>query len=209
MGLSRFSEKRFHKDMDNRFGVVSAVTEGDLTAGRIGARVRAIREENGWTVTEFALRVGIAPAVVTDVEEGLRLPTIAILYRLASALEVAPGELLPSPLERPRVDIHLPIVDGARSSTAQIIGGGPGNPTQTYLFDLRAGEGDGGFGSHPGEELLVVVEGEVVCSVLGRPDTIVRAGESHIIETHIPHGVRAADSGPARFLLVCTDACQH
>jgi transcriptional regulator with XRE-family HTH domain len=194
--------------MENRFGVESAVTEGDITAARIGARVRAIREAGGWTVVEYALRVGLAPSVVTDVEDGLRLPTIEILYRLARALDVAPGELLPSPLERPRVDVHLPIMDGAESTTAQVIGGGPGNPTQTYLFDMRAGESDGGFGSHPGEELLVVVEGEVVVSMLDRDDVTVTAGQSFVIETHIPHGVAASLTEPARFLLVCTDACR-
>jgi transcriptional regulator with XRE-family HTH domain len=194
--------------MTNRFGVESAVTEGDITAARIGARVRAIREDHGWTVAEFGLRVGLAPVVVTDVEDGFRLPTIEILYRLANALDVAPGELLPSPLEKPRVDVHLPIMDGADSTTAQVIGGGPGNPTQTYLFDMRAGESDGGFGSHPGEELLVVVEGEVVVSTLDRPDVLVTAGQSFVIETRLPHGVAASPAGPARFLLVCTDACQ-
>jgi transcriptional regulator with XRE-family HTH domain len=193
--------------MTRPFGVESAVTEGDITAGRIGARVRAVREDHGWTVAAFALRVGLAPAVVTDVEEGFRLPTIEILYRLASALEVAPGEILPSPLEKPRVDVHLPIMDGAGSTTAQVIGGGPGNPTQTYLFDMRAGENDGGFGSHPGEELLVVVEGVVVASMLDRADVVVTAGQSFVVETHVPHGIAAALSGPARFLLVCTDAC--
>lgn len=185
------------------------MTEGDITAARIGARVAELRNARGSSVDEFALRVGVAPAVVRDVERGRRLPTIELLYRVAAALEVAPGELLPSPLDRPRVDVHLPVMDGPDSTTAQVIGGGPGNPTQTYLFDLRPGEADGGFGSHRGEELLVVVEGEVVASALGRPDELVRAGGSKVIDTALPHAVRASDAGPARFLLVCTDACDH
>ena len=125
------------------------MTEGDITAARIGARVTALREQRGRSVAEFALRVGVAPAVVLDIEHGLRLPAIELLYRFAAGLDVAPGELLPSPLDRPRVDVHLPVVDGPDSTTAQVIGGGPGNPTQTYLFDLRAGEGDGGAPGRP------------------------------------------------------------
>jgi transcriptional regulator with XRE-family HTH domain len=193
--------------MTNRLGVRPAVTAGDVTAGRIGARVRTIREEHGWTVQDLAHRVGLAPVVVVDVEDGFRLPTIAILYRLAKSLDVAPGELLPSPLDRPRVDVHLPIMDGPESSTAQVIGGGPGNPTQTYLYDMLAGESDGGFGAHRGEELLVAVEGEVVVSTLGRPDVLVTAGQSFVVETHLPHAIAVSPAGPARFLLVCTDAC--
>jgi transcriptional regulator with XRE-family HTH domain len=178
----------------------------DLTAMRIGTSVRTVRERAGWSTGAFALRVGIAQEVVSDIEDGARLPTIELLYRLAVALEVPPGDLLPAPDEHPRIDVHLPVTDWPDSPAAQVIGGGPGNPTQTYLFELPPGESDGGFEEHPGDELLVVMEGEVVCSALGRPDRVVRAGQSVEIDTALPHGVRAGDSGSARFLLVCTDA---
>ncbi|MGT2427067.1 helix-turn-helix domain-containing protein [Amnibacterium kyonggiense] len=193
--------------MTRRLEAAAAATEGDITAARIGARVAELRDGRERSVEDLAHRVGVAPAVLRDLETGRRLPTIELLYRVAAGLEVAPGELLPSTLERPRVDVHLPLMDGPGAATAQVIGGGPGNPTQTYLFDLRAGETDGGFGAHRGEELLVVVEGEVVASMLGRPDEIVRAGESRVIDTALPHAVRATAGRPARFLLVCTDAC--
>ena len=179
----------------------------DLTAIRIGDRVQAIRTGNEWPIAELALRVGIAPSVVSTIEEGLRLPTIELLYRIAAGLDVAPGELLPGGDDRPRIEVHLPITDAPDSSTAQVIGGGPGNPTQTYLFEMTAGESDDGIGKHRGEELLVVMEGEVISSTLGGPDRTVSAGQSQLIQTDIPHSLRAGDSGPARFLLVCTDAC--
>lgn len=194
--------------MTKNSGFDVPVIAGGITAERIGGRVLSLRTGHGWSTRLLAERIGIAPTVVSAVEAGLRLPTISLLYRFANALDVAPGELLPGGGELPRVEVHLPIDDGPGSSTAQVIGGGPGNPTQTYLYDLEAGEGDGGFERHPGEELLVVMEGEVVCSVLGGEDVVVGAGGSRLIETHVPHGLRAGASGPARFLLVCTDACQ-
>jgi quercetin dioxygenase-like cupin family protein len=195
--------------MTQQTGTGFAVAGGDMTAMRIGARVQTLRVQHEWSIRGFADRVGVAQDVVSTIEAGLRLPTIELLYRLASALLVAPGELLPSQEERPRVDVHLPISGGPDSGSAQVIGGGPGNPTQTYLFELAAGETDGGFGTHRGEELLVVMEGEAVCSSLGEPDEIVRAGHSRVIDTHIPHSVRAGDAGPVKFLLVCTDACDE
>jgi transcriptional regulator with XRE-family HTH domain len=184
----------------------TSFTGSDMTAWRIGSTSRSIREGYGWSLDDFSHRVGIAPWVVLAIEDGSRLPTLAILYRFAAALQVPPGELLPSPEARPRIEVHLPITDEPDSSTAQIVGGGPGNPTQTYLFDLRAGEGDGGFDKHPGDEFLVVMEGEVVVSELDRPDEIVSAGQSRPMATHVPHAIRAGETGPARFLLVCTDA---
>jgi transcriptional regulator with XRE-family HTH domain len=189
-------------------GVDLGMLDGDVTAVRVGARVRFIRRRNGWSQLDLSRRVGIAQPVVARIEDGQRLVTIAILYRLAKALEVAPGELLPASDERPKVDVRLPVNDDPEAPMAQVIGGGPGNATQTYLFDLPAGASDGGFGAHPGEELLVVMEGEVVCSFLGRPDVLVRSGQSLVVDTHVAHGMRAGDAAPARFLLVCTDACE-
>jgi transcriptional regulator with XRE-family HTH domain len=178
----------------------------DLASARIGARVHELRIARDWSSRELALRVGLSRPELSRLEDGERLPSIATLYRLAGALGVFPGDLLPPSRECPRIEVHLPITDDPDSSTARVIGGGPGNPTQIYLFDLRAGEGDSGFGTHRGEELLVVVEGDVIRSVAGGDEEIVHAGESRVIDTRVPHGVRAADSGPARFLLVCTDA---
>jgi transcriptional regulator with XRE-family HTH domain len=192
--------------MRNTEGATLPVTDGDITAARIGARARAVREEHRWSVTEIADRIGIAPQRVSAIENGSRLPTLGLLYQLAAALHVATGELLPEPWRRPRIDLHLPITDDPESSTAQIVGGGPGNPTQTFLFELRAGEGDGGFDKHPGDELLIVTDGEVVVSELGEPDEIVRAGQSRVMATHTHHAIRGGDAGPARLLLICTDA---
>lgn len=180
------------------------ITDDDITALRIGVRVRVVREEMGWSVSEVAERAGTAPETVTAVEDGTRLPTLSGLYRLAAALHVETGELLPGAWERPRIDLHLPITTDAGSSTAQVIGGGPGNPTQTFLFELRAGEGDGGFGTHPGTELLIVTDGEVVVSELGRPDVVVTAGRSHVMNTRTHHAIRGGGSGVSRLLLICT-----
>lgn len=191
--------------MQSSLDPVLPVTDADITAARIGARARAIREELGRPVTDVAGRVGVSPEVLAAIESGSRLPTLALLYRLAAALAVPTGELLPGLWDRPRIDLHLPITDEIGSSTAQIVGGGPGNPTQTFLFELRPGEGDGGFDAHPGEELLIVTDGEVVVSQLGRPDEIVRAGQSRTMATDTHHAVRGGGAGPARFLLVCTD----
>lgn len=180
-------------------------TGGNLTAVRIGRVVRTIRTGNGWTRAEFALRLGVAESVASAIEDGQRVTTIEMLYRLAAALQVPPGDLLPSPEDRPRVDVHLPISDVPGSTTAQVIGGGPGNRTQSYLWELAEREDGGGFRSHPGEALLVVMDGEVVYSELDRADRTIGPGESLVLDTSVAHAVRGGDAGPTRFVIVCTD----
>ena len=45
----------------------------------------------------------------------------------------------------------------------------------------------------------------MLLAVDGEEEVAVAAGESRFIDTHACHAVRAAESGPARFLVVCTD----
>jgi quercetin dioxygenase-like cupin family protein len=51
--------------------------------------------------------------------------------------------------------------------------------------------------SHPGEELVYVVEGEFEYQLDGRPPVIVKAGEVLFIPAGTPHAVRNVGSGNA------------
>jgi len=51
--------------------------------------------------------------------------------------------------------------------------------------------------SHPGEELVYVVEGEFEYQLDGRPPVIVKAGEVLFIPAGTPHAVRNVGSGAA------------
>ncbi|WP_375390382.1 helix-turn-helix domain-containing protein [uncultured Amnibacterium sp.] len=193
--------------MNEHAAAMGAVSDGDLTATLIGQRVQEIRVQRSWSTHDLATRIGVADHVVLGVESGERVPTVELLVRFAAALLVPPGDLYPFGEQHAGIPMLLPITGAPDGPMAQVIGGGPGNPTQTYLYDLPAGQGDGGFGTHRGQELIVVVHGEVVCSSLGGPDVVVRPGRSWVVDTAVPHAIRAGDAGPARFLVVCTDDC--
>ena len=76
--------------------------EPDLTtyAGRLGARLRALREERGWSVEQFrdrleAAGLGAAAGTIRNWERGDRTPPAESFPFIASVLGVAPGDLLP------------------------------------------------------------------------------------------------------------------
>ena len=60
----------------------------------LGRRLRRFRQDRGRTQAEVAEAVGIEPDTIGRLERGLRLPSLAVLAKLAEALGVASIDLL-------------------------------------------------------------------------------------------------------------------
>ncbi len=60
----------------------------------VGENVRRIRQEKGLTQEAFAEKSGFTQQYLSDLERGLRNPTVVTLYELAQALGVDHLELL-------------------------------------------------------------------------------------------------------------------
>ena len=61
---------------------------------RLGANVRRLRAEKGWSQEDYADRAGIHRTYVSDIERGKRNPTITVVEKLAKPLGVKAGDLL-------------------------------------------------------------------------------------------------------------------
>ena len=62
----------------------------------LGRNVRNCRQARGMSQEQLALEAGMKRSYVSELERGLRNPTVRALGRLASALEVEPVSLLRS-----------------------------------------------------------------------------------------------------------------
>jgi transcriptional regulator with XRE-family HTH domain len=60
----------------------------------LGLWVRELRHRRGFTQPVAAERAGISVAYLSEIETGRRNPTVAIVVRLARALEVKPSQLM-------------------------------------------------------------------------------------------------------------------
>ena len=65
----------------------------DLVA-QLGRNVRAIRISLGLSQEELAFRAGMKRTYLSDLERGVRNPTVRAVERLALAMEVAADQLL-------------------------------------------------------------------------------------------------------------------
>jgi len=61
---------------------------------RLGANVRRLRVEKGWSQEDYADRAGIHRTYVSDIERSRRNPTITIVEKLAKALKVSASALI-------------------------------------------------------------------------------------------------------------------
>jgi transcriptional regulator with XRE-family HTH domain len=59
----------------------------------IGARVRELRKQRGWSLSELARKAGIARSYLFRIEEGKSSPTYEKIRALAEALGALPSEL--------------------------------------------------------------------------------------------------------------------
>ena len=68
-------------------------------AARIAQRVRALREERGWTPAELARRSGVTKTTLSRVEAALREPSAGTLESLAGGLGVRVDALFREPTD--------------------------------------------------------------------------------------------------------------
>jgi transcriptional regulator with XRE-family HTH domain len=57
-------------------------------AYELGARVRALRDQRGWSQAELAKRVGMTTSDMARFEGGGAIPTLPVLERVADALDM-------------------------------------------------------------------------------------------------------------------------
>jgi XRE family transcriptional regulator, fatty acid utilization regulator len=57
--------------------------------------VKRLRQQREWNQTELAYHAGLAPSVISQIENGKRDPTARTLRKLAEALSVEVGDLFP------------------------------------------------------------------------------------------------------------------
>ena len=72
-----------------------AMTDTGSASGSVGERVRALREERGWSQTELGVRSGVEQTIISRMERGrMSNPSHRAIAALASALGVTAEALV-------------------------------------------------------------------------------------------------------------------
>jgi transcriptional regulator with XRE-family HTH domain len=184
-------------------GNVDALPQIERTVSEIGAKVARARSERGWSLAQLAQRSGLSTAAVHKIEKSGMTPTIASLMKVAAALGKSVAYFVDEP-DNPDVNV----VRGDECARVY---------TSKQGLDLRNLSGRyGGFAmagaeavvepfadsgptpmNHPGEELVIVVEGRMEFEVDGMLHEV-GTGDSIHFRALRPHSWRNPADEPAR-----------
>lgn len=70
-----------------------AISPSNLLAKRIGATIRILRQESRLSQKAFACKAGVSRPVITKLENGRSIPTLAKLQRVTAALGIDIAEV--------------------------------------------------------------------------------------------------------------------
>ncbi|MER5868825.1 XRE family transcriptional regulator [Streptomyces sp. NPDC002044] len=173
----------------------------------VGRVIRGCRKQSGVSMAVLATRSGLSQPFLSQLERGLATPSLSSIYRIAEALDVAPGTFLRPPARPGAVshesDPQVIRVNEAAGQTAQVlIPGGRSTQMEAYEHRFEPGRGERGWFEHPGEDFLYVLEGEIVLEVEGEEPLALRAGQSAHHRGEVPHRCRLGGPDGARTLLV-------
>jgi XRE family transcriptional regulator, regulator of sulfur utilization len=74
---------------------------------RVGDRLAALRQAGSLSLDELSRKAGVSKSMLSQIERGQANPTVAVVWRLANALNVGMGELLGSgaPSGQPAIEL--------------------------------------------------------------------------------------------------------
>jgi len=180
----------------------------DVSSGRLGERVRALRRERGWTLELLAERSGVSRAMISKLERGEKNPTLVVAARVAEGLGVsllqlvgieARREIVVVPRER-RMVMRDPETGFERQLLSPSFGGGG---LEFIRNVLPEGSTSGKFPPHPrGVEEYVVVEKGRLRAILGSVEHVLEVGDAAYFEADVAHRFDNAGVGECSYYLV-------
>jgi transcriptional regulator with XRE-family HTH domain len=173
---------------------------------RVGEQLQLVRRHRGWSLRELAQASGLSLTTVHQVETGRTSPGLATLQSLANALGVSLGALFDGhgsaapavylPVgKRPGMPIPGGRLERLASGLASqrlrgiVVTVGPGSESAAVPIE------------HPGQELVVGLQGACVYEVAGQRYSV-RAGDSLLFEASQPHRALNPGARAARILMV-------
>lgn len=177
----------------------------DRIVGAIGPRLRELRLQRGLSLQQLAERAGVSAAAIHKIERSGMVPTITTLLKLADAFDRPVGWFVDE--DGPAAGPVAYTAAGARPAAFSPL---PGVALATvsgsyarFLLDGVVATVEPGAGSgptpeeRPGEELVLVLDGELAFEVEDRAYRLTPGDALHL-RTDRPHRWENGGDGPAR-----------
>lgn len=181
---------------------------------RIGSKVTTLRESLGLSIEQLAERSGCEVRLISGIENGALVPSLAPLIKITRALGVRLGTLLDDDTNVGPVvtrngaaesvarlrDLETGTTTGGTLEFFSLASGKTARHMEPFLIDVNPAE-EHNTSTHEGEEFIFVLSG-VVDVEYGKDIHILGAGDSIYYDSIVPHQVRAGSDIAAKILAV-------
>jgi transcriptional regulator with XRE-family HTH domain len=171
----------------------------------VGQRIRELRNSRGLTLRALAESCGLSANAISLIERGENSPTVSSLHQLATALEVSitdffnDGDRLTAVYVKRDGGLRYKSDGGVVESLGT---GLPNQQLEPFRMTIEPGVGDVGTPiSHPGQEFIYCLEGEIEYFVDGQKYQLA-AGDSLLLESEKPHMWRNVMQASATILMI-------
>jgi transcriptional regulator with XRE-family HTH domain len=181
-------------------------------AAAVGGSIRRARRQSGLSMRELAAKAELSQPFLSNIENGHSMPSVATLYKLATALGLPPSDLLPGrgdgdiAVIRAGEGIPSAVDEAPGTAMGWLLAGAPGRLLEVRRYSIDAGQPIGGWFEHEGEDFLHLTAGALTVEFsAGRVERL-RSGDSLWHAGTIPHRWRVGRSQGAQLLLVTARA---
>lgn len=174
------------------------MTESDDVVGRLGPRIRAEREDQGYSVSDLSARSGVGRTTLADLEQSARTPTLDTLSKIAQALGVPMPHLFDAQVSGRPVEASLGEAGDPATRPLSIW---TENDEQIEVYRLRVSEPiRRGRSAKGARGYLTVITGSLTAGSAATPRKL-HAGDQLAFAADQPH-VFTPTHGSAEIVLV-------
>ena len=192
----------------SRRGSTGPYAADDVSADRLGARVRELRREWGLTLDALAERSGVSRAMISKLERGEKNPTLVVAAKIAEGLGIDLPELLGIEEQREAVVVphdQRPVTrDPQTGFERQLLSPTfAGRGAEFVRNVIPEGSTSGEFSPHRrGVEEYVLVEKGRLKAILGDDEYLLEEGDALYFEADVTHRFDNAGDGECSYYLV-------
>jgi len=177
---------------------------------QIASRIRELRDILDISPEQIAAEIEVSLNEYISYEKGETDIPIGKLYLIAGALGVDPTVILVG--DSPKM-VDYTIVRGGKGLSVERYAGYRftslaynyiGREMEPMIVDLDPNDRDTDLVTHEGQEFNYVLEG-VVTVTIGDKEHILEVGDSIYFNPALPHGQKASNGKPAKFLTIINE----
>ena len=174
----------------------------------VGARLRALREQHGFSQRELAKRAGLSNAIISLIEQNRSSPSVGSLKKVLDGLPVSLAEFFGGDaLPRPQIFFgadELVELAGGKISYRQV-GRDQTERGVQILHERYAPGADTGEAMlrHDSEEGGVIIRGHLEVTVADQR-RVLGPGEAYYFDSRVPHRFRNAGDSECEVVSACT-----